>query len=365
MAENPVTDKAAAMQAFLKDEPIPGLTAAVAAPEPVVVAPVIPEPVPSPVALVVAPVVTPQAAAEVGFIGAKQGDAEFRIPNDVLIPLKRHDKVEWVSAEQAWREAMMTNDVKLSKQELAAQRQAFQREQESLQVERARAAEEARWNAQEAQRLQGVMQDPAQWEAHQAHLNAMATNPVYRQQVQDAQRARGLEAENSVYRAQAEQAEVQRGIDTTLGVMEAVKEKYPGVSMEAVRKQFGAEVTLYEQHVAQRAAQQGREAPLVRWGEGPLTAQSIERVFQEQAAVLQGAVAPVNGRVTALEAELAALKAQQVAAASNADTLHAVQRAAAPNVKPTGTPAAPGAKPPERIAKRDMPDRIRAWVESK
>lgn len=368
MAENPVTDKAAAMSAFLKDEPIPGLTAAPSpAPEPVapVVAPVVPEPVASPVAPVAPLVVTPQDAAVVGFIGAKRGEAEFQIPNDVLIPLKRHDKVEWVSAEQAWREAMQVNDVKLSKQELAAQRQAFQREQEALQVDRARAAEEARWIAEESQRLQGVMQDPAQMEAHQAHLHAMATNPVYRQQVEQAQRSRLVEAENGVYRAQAEQAEIQRGIDTTLGVMEAVKEKYPGVSIEAVRKQFGAEVTLYEQRVAQQAANAGRPVPMVRWGEGPLTAQSIERVFQEQAAVLQGAVAPVNGRVTALEAELAALKAQQAAANGNAQTMHAAARSAAPNVKPTGTPAAPGAKPPERIAKRDMPDRIREWIESK
>lgn len=378
MAQNPVTDKAAAMQAFLKDEPIPGLTAP-ASPASAPVAPVeppnaveappvaapVPEPVARPLAPPVDPVVTPQQVAEVGFIGAKQGEAEFRIPNDVLVPLKRHDKVEWVPAEQAFREAMMGHDHKMSKQEALAQRQQFQRDQEALQVERARLAEEARWNAEETDRLRQAMADPAAYQAHQDHLAQMATNPVYRAQVEAAQRARSLEAENAVYRSRAEQAEIQRGIDTTLGVMEAMKDRYPGVSVEAVRKQYGAEVTLYEQAVASRAVQAGRPVPLVRWGEGPLTAQAIERVFQEQASILQGAVAPVNGRVAALEKELADLKAQGHAAAANAQTTHAVARAQAPNVRPAGSPPAPAAPPKERIPIRDMPDRIRQWIESK
>lgn len=357
MAENPVTDKAAAMQAFLQDQPIPGLTdgAASAPPTPasVVEAPPAPPSVPEPVASPLAAPVTPQQAAEVGFIGAKQGEVEFRIPNDVLIPLKRHDKVEWVPAEQAWREAMMTNDVKLSKQELATQRQAFQRDQEQIAVEKARLAAEADWQRQEAQRLAEAQSDPVKWEAYQNHLQALATNPVYRQQVEQAQRARGLEAENAVYRTQAEAAEVQRGIDASLAVIDTLKAKYPGVSVDAVRQRFGAVVTLAE-------AQSPRQ---LRWGEGPLTPQAIEQVFQQEADHLAGTIAPVNAQMAELQKQLADLKAAQEAALANAQTTHAVKRAGAPNTKPTGTPAVAAGEAPKRIPAREMPDHIRQWIE--
>lgn len=304
-----------------------------------------------------APADAPAASTAVGgpsdWMVFKKGEEEFRVPLDAQIEFKRRDQMLTRTADDFRRDGMMGTDYKLSKETIQAERQAFQREQERIAVEQARVAERQRYLEEQEAAFREAQTDPAKFEQWQTHLTQMAQNPMYRKAYEDALAKRQVDAENQVLRARAEEQYVTHAATTVQGWTEALAAKYPGVPVESVRRDYAAQVALYEQRA-------GRVGTL---GEGPLTPQALEQVFQHHAGVFQQAVAPVNAELAGLKAQLAELKAAQDAAAANAQTAHAVKRQAAPPTAPVrgsaGVETAPRAKHESAMEREE---RMSRWV---
>ena len=361
MAKEPMsrTDRDEALAAWA-DKPEPEAVVA----EPAVTPPVVPVAAPvTPPAAGVAPDATiaaadaPAASTAVGgpsdWIVAKRGDEEFRIPADAMVEFKRRDATLTRSMDDFKRDGMMGTDYQLLKRQLAGEREAFQREREQEAVARARMEERERFVEEQSQALREAQLDPAKFEQWQGHQEQLRTNPTYRKAFEDSLAKRETDAENRVLRGRMEEDYVQRAASTVEGWVEALASKYPGIDVQSVQREYAAQVTLYEQ-------QAGRMGTL---GEGPLTPQALEQVFQRHQQTFQSAVAPVTAQMEALKAEMAALKAATDAAAANAQTTHAVKRNAAPPTAPVrggGTVA----EPPKgrRESPMDREERLQRWV---
>lgn len=278
----------------------------------------------------------------------KRGTEEFRVPKDAAIEFKRRDEMLTRTAEDFQRDGMMGTDYALRKAQIESERQAVQREREQEAVAKARFEERQRYLDEQERAMREAQTDPAKFEQWQSHLEQLRSNPMYRTAFEAALQKREVDAENRVLRARAEEDYVRNAAATVDGWIGALKDKYPGVPVESVQRDFAAQVTLYEQ----RAGRMGK------LGEGPLTPQALEQVFQQHAGVFRAAVEPVNAKLAALEAEIAAMKA-------NAQTQHAVERGKAPATAPvpgtTGT--APGAKKAPRYeSEADRTERMMRWA---
>lgn len=287
------------------------------------------------------------------WIVAKRGTEEFRIPADAVLEFKRRDQTLTASMDEFRRSGMMGTDYRLSKEQLAAERQRFQQEQEQEAVAKARLAEREKFLGEQEQAFRAAQTDPAQFDQWQTHFQQMQSNPMYRNAFEAQMAKRETDAENAVLRERAEVQYIERAKATVDGWTEALAAKYPGISLEAVQRDYAAQVTLHEQRTGQ----------LGRLGEGPLTPQALEAVFQHHAGIAARTMEPVNQRIAGLEAELKALKDQKAVEAQNAQTTHAVRRAAAPSTVPTrGAPAPEGPKKPKYESEDERQARMAAWA---
>lgn len=277
----------------------------------------------------------------------RRGTEEFRVPIDAATEFKRRDETLTRTADEFRREGMMATDYQLRKAQVETERQQFQREREQEAVARARLEERQRYLEEQERAMREAQTDPQKFEQWQSHMEQLRTNPHYRQAFEASLAKRETEAENRVLRERAETEYVQRATATVEGWIGALKDKYPGVPVEAVQRDFAAQVALYEQRA-------GRMGVL---GEGPLTPTALEQVFQQHAGVFKQAVEPVTAKVAALEAEIAALKA-------NAQTDHAVQRGKTPTTAPVrGTPAASdGPRKPRYESETDRAERLQRFL---
>lgn len=294
-----------------------------------------------------APAASTAAGGPSDWIVAKRGDEEFRIPADAVLEFKRRDETLTRTMDEFRRDGMMGTDYQLRKAQFETERQQVQREREQEAVARARLAERQAFLDEQERALREAQTDPQKFEQWQGHMEQLRSNPQYRQAFEASLAKRETDAENRVLRERAETDYVTRAAATVEGWIDALKGKYPGVPVESVQRDFAAQVTLYEQRM-------GRLGQL---GEGPLTPNALEQVFQQHAGVYQQAVAPVTARMKALEDELAALKA-------NAQTDHAVARAKTPSTAPVrGTTATTDSpKAPRYESEADRAERLQRFL---
>lgn len=355
MPESPTLDRETRMANWVNDAP-PAAPPPAASPTPEPAAPATPaakaapEPA-APATPAASPDTAPAASTAVGgpsdWIVAKRGDEEFRIPADAVVEFKRHDQMLTATMDEFRRQGMMATDYKLRKEAADLERQQVQREREADAVARARMAERAKYVEEQERALREAQSDPAKFEQWQGHMEQLRTNPLYRQAFEASLAKREVDAENRVLRERQQEDYLQNATATVEGWMGQLQAKYPGIPMESVRRDYAAQVALYEQ----------QRGEMGRLGDGPLTPQALEQVFQHHAMAYTAATQPVTAKLAALEAELAALKANQ-------QTQHAVTRAAAPRTAPAaGGPAGgTGGRKVIHESETERQERMARWV---
>jgi hypothetical protein len=297
----------------------------------------------TPVVEVVTPAVE-AAAANAGqtveeFLEGRLGDQPFQIPKGLLLPWKRGKENGFAPITEVLASDMMERDYRHKTQAAAEQRRQLEAAQARL------AAREAAVKA-EAEQLRAAMLDPEKLNAYNEHYEQMAKNPIYRKQVEDAQRGREDSAELAIVREQ-EQLAVQQEAATNLGnyIIDTAAQ-YPGVDPDRVR-------AIYSRGLISGDIQEITEA-------------SIHQVYKQEADYVTKTVSPLQAELTALKAQVAALSGAKAAEAHNANIdKKLVQAKAAPVVAAKGNGTAVGtSNPPTQLkpfTSDKMPDAIREW----
>lgn len=276
-------------------------------------------------------------------IEAMRNGQPYRLPKDLTVPLKRGDQVEFVPIEEALRGAMRQADYTRKTTEVAQHRRAVEEERTKLQVEAARFEARQKALAEQEAAWREARKDPAKLAEYEQHYLAMQNNPVYRQMVEDALRAREVEAENAVYR---EREEMETNLAIANRVYDAILaagEQYQGVNPDRVKERLSL----------------GLQA-----GTMALSVDQIHKLYREEAGYASQVVSPIQKQVEELKAELATLKAQQKAETHNANTAAAMQRAKTPNLAPTGGPPATGRKPRQPFTRDKLDEVHKEWINS-
>lgn len=274
-------------------------------------------------------------------IKAQLHGKDIDVPENLMIPLKRNGKVEYVPLKDVMASGMMERDYRFKTEEVARQRQEVQQYQARIAATEAAANETRRQLAEEHASWEAAKRDPvklAQWENH---YKLMASDPQYKQTYEAAQRARVVEAENGALRAQVETREAEDITRQLTSQITAMGAEYPGVEPGRIMQQYGlilkaGEVDTFDMNH-------------VRW------------LYQQEASNAQAARAPILSQVEALTAELASVKKLQAAVAKNAATDTAISRAKAPNLAPSGTPQSHVPAPPKPYTSADADEVRSAW----
>jgi hypothetical protein len=285
----------------------------------------------------------PDATAEqvADYIEALLGEEPYQLPRSVRLPLKRNGVVEHVPVDEALNSAMRGRDYTAKMTELKALRGQFDQERSTFAAEQARLRAQAEWVAEQERNYQQILRDPQAAAAYQEHLDQYQRNPIYRQNVDQALRARELEAQNQAYQQRDESVAIARGVELANEWITDLSEQYPTVDPGRVRELYASALSS---------------------GRAGLDAREVENIFRSEATYVEKSVTPLQQELASLKAQIEALTASQSASAHNAATAHAVARAASPRVAAGSSPPAPAARPKqERFGINELAQRNAEW----
>lgn len=293
----------------------------------------------------VAPAETPveatpaQVQAQIEYLEARLGDEPYQLPKNVAVPWKRGSETGFAPISEVLSSFMMEKDYRQKTQNVAQERRA-------VEAEKARIAAEKALFLEERGEFEGALRDPEKLNNWQAHYEQMLTNPVYRQNVEDARAKRMTDAELSVYRESEQQAVVEETTQNLYNTIVELGSEYQGVDPERVR-------AIYAERLVAGAIPE-------------ITLESIHQVYKQEADYSTRIVSPLRSELDALKAELASLKTSRATVEHNAKTDAAIAKSkGAPVVVATGAGAPPGL-PPKPEAKpftsSQYSDRIREWA---
>lgn len=275
------------------------------------------------------------------YIEAMLGEEPYQLPKGVRLPLKRNGVVEHVPVDEALASAMRGRDYTTKMTELKALRGEFEQQQRALAAEQARLRAQAEWLAEQEQNYQNILRNPQAAAAYQEHLDQYQRNPLYRQNVDQALRARELEAQNQAYQQRDEVAAITRGVELANEWIGEVAERYPTVDPDRVRELY---------------------ASLLSAGRAGLDVAEVERIFAAEADHFRRNITPLQDALANLRAQVEALTSQTAADAHNKQTAHAVARAGTPRVATGGAPPAPATRPKqERFGISQLAERNAEW----
>jgi len=303
----------------------------------------------APPATPVAPAPGAGAAEVLDFIEAQlEGSVEpFKIPRGVRLPQKRGETIEYEPLDDILKRGMMGKDYIRKTQGVAERTRVLDEREAEMDALNARMAAREQYLQDQEKMLREANTSQEGYDAFQAHLRAMESNPRYKQMVEDAIAKRETDAENTVYRERERQDHTRRGVRQALGWIDelAADPKYAGVDKTRVRLIYGT------------VLKDGAE-------DAQLDRRDVEHIFEAEAQYLAQSLTPLQQQVAELTAKVEELSGQQTGVQRhNAQTAHAVQRGGAVPTKPVGgsppAPAAPGPVAPFTL--RDLPDRNREW----
>lgn len=281
-----------------------------------------------------------QAAQE--FIEAQLNGQPFQLPKGVMVPLKRGADVEWKPVEQVQREGMMERDYRIKTAELREQQRQFELQRK---LHEARVAEQARVYQEQIERLNRANASPEEQLRMQTFAELAKSDPYFKQLLDDSVTGRVMQAERSVL---AQEAEVESAMAEAAVLQQHI-------------------TTLAEQYHVDPSLVQKRYSEALLADRAELTPQSIEQIAREEAAyaerVRATAVSPLQQQIEALHAQVQALTAAQAAAAHNASTQQAINRATTPVGAPLPSAGVPAPAPAaSRISGSTLAERTRSWV---
>lgn len=282
-----------------------------------------------------------EVEAQIEYLEARLGDEPYQLPKNIAVPWKRGNETGFAPISEVLSSFMMEKDYRQKTQTVAAERRA-------VEAEKARVAAEKALFLEERGEFEGALKDPEKLQHWQNHYDQMLSNPVYRQNVEDARAKRMSDAELSVYRESEERQVIEETTQNLYSTIIELGSQYQGVDPERVR-------TIYAERLVAGAIPE-------------ITLESIHQVYKQEADYTQKVVSPLRGELDALKAELASLKTSRATVEHNAKTDAAIARTkGAPIVAAVGNGAPPGIpakKPAEPFTSPQYRDRIREWVHS-
>lgn len=283
-----------------------------------------------------------EVQAQIEYLEARLGDEPFQIPKNVALPWKRGNETGFAPITEVLASTMMEKDYRQKTQTVAA-------EKRTVEAEKARLAAERALFLEERGEFESALKDPEKLQHWQNHYDQMTSNPVYRQNVEDARAKRMTDAELDVYRASEERQVIEETTQNLYTTIVELGSQYQGVDPERVR-------TIYAERLVAGAIPE-------------ITLDSIHQVYKQEADYTLKVVSPLRGELDALKAELDTLKASRATVEHNAKTDAAIARTkGAPIVAAVGTGAPPGIpakKPAEPFTSNQYPDRIKQWVSAR
>lgn len=239
-------------------------------------------------------------------IKAKFGEADFEVPEGVLIPLKRGDTVEYKSLAEIQKEGMLYNDYNKGKQELAEQRRVS-----TAEVAAAK-AEATTWKAITKE----ILENPGKAMKYRQ-------DPELANLWADAAEGRLVAARQAALAEVSQRDASQDAVTRIQSWAEAMAGEFPGVDPQVVLRDYGD--FLYQHGEAVKAGQ-AMEDP---------TAISMDRLrtyFTQHHSRVAQVVNPLQARLDAMEKEMAALRGQKAAEAVKQTVQHAAERGKTPPV---------------------------------
>lgn len=265
---------------------------------------------------IVEPVVAPVTPAEEieWFMGRDAQGNEFKVPASFEIPLTVDGEVSWVTIGEAQKGNMRQADYSRKTTNAADARRAGEKAQREFAANSKRLEAERALLQQDRDDLLSAASDPDAFEAHARRMQ----DPDYKRLYEEAREGRlaTLELKFSKEEADAETRLAATADATTrvLGWIDGFSRdpRFSGlVDPERLRDNFGN---------------------ALQAGTAEISETAVEQFFLAEAA----AVTRATGGSAANDARFAEMQAKLDALQGNATTQHAVTRAAAPNVAPTG-----------------------------
>lgn len=287
----------------------------------------------------------PETVEEIAqaFIDAKLGDDPYQLPENVLLPLKRGDSVEYKPVMDVLREGMLKRDYDEGRREQKERERALEARTARIEAEQARFEERAKFLAEREEEIKGAMTDPAKWAAYQDHLKQYQSNPIYRNNVDKALAQRETEAELATYREREDERVKSEAVSHVRGWIEDMAAQYPGVDPNRVARVYGSALSN---------------------GQAALDRAEVQRVFQAEATYLEQSMSPLQAQLAEMKATLDAMQAEKAAEQHNETTAHALNRAKTPrvatgNAAPVQTPV-----PATKFGPNELSERNAAWARS-
>lgn len=285
------------------------------------------------------PVAVPTPVTLAEFIEAKRGEEPFQLPKDVLVPVPRFGKTEYVPITEALASTMKDRDYRIKTAEAAERGRALdareaqmRAEQEDLKAER--------------DRLEGALRDQTKFDAYQEHLRQLAENPMYAQAFEDARAKRNADAKVSMYEERDRAEAVDRGVQVVRTLIDDMAGQYPGVDKDRVRARYADYLKAAKEDVA-------LTPDMIRT--------DLAQLYADERSYVEKVRQPVSAELDTLKQQIADL--QKAMQRTNDQTTHAVNRTKQPLTAPVGV--APGAsvrEPPKPFHRRDLTSENQRWA---
>jgi hypothetical protein len=275
------------------------------------------------------------------YIEGRMGEEPYQLPENVALPLKRGDEVEYVPVAELLKRGMMERDYRIKTDELGTQRRAFQTERERFDADRARMDARAKYVEEKEAEIRSALTDPKGAVAFEEHLRQYENNPMYRKHVDTALASRETEAERDALLADRDSHIVQEASQTAIGWVEELAGEFPNVDAGRVREQYGQ---------------------LLQNGRAQLDRREVERLFKTEADYLERASSPLQKQLAELTAKVEALNASKAADQHNETTAHALNRAKTPRVATSSGAPVSTPKPVTKFGPNELHERNSEWV---
>ena len=275
------------------------------------------------------------------FIEGRLGDEVFQIPEDLLVPQKRGDTIEYVPFVDVQKQGMMGKDYSAKTTELAQMRRAVDGDRETLTREQVRLDARAKYVDDQKSEIEAALKDPKSAAAYEEHLTQYQNNEMYRKNVDAALSQHETQAELEALQATEDRRIVGQGVEAAFGWIESLKGEYEGIDPERVRQEYSRRL---------------------KAGEASLDISSVRTIYEAEKDYVTKTVSPLQSQLADITAQLKVLQDGAAATQHNEKTQHAVKRA---KTTPVATgPGAPAksADRPTKFEPRELGQRNSAWI---
>lgn len=277
------------------------------------------------------------------FIEGRVGEEAFQVPEGLKLPQQRDGETTYVDLQDVINRGMMGDDYRIKTTELADGRRTLERSTDDITAREARLdirLEQAK--AREAE-MNAALTDPKSAAAYQEHLNQYASNPMYKQHVDQSLLQQETQAERDVLQGREDARIVSEASTTVVSWIDSLKGEYVGVNPERVQAEYARALSA---------------------GTAPLDISAVRSIFQAEAEHVNQILSPLQGQLADITSQLKSLQAGADADQHNETTAHAVGRAKAPPVATGSGAPAKTTVTPGKFTPNQLQERKQEWVKA-